>query len=441
MGKAIGLEYDVIVIGGGLAGLTAARDLHQADRKVLLLEARDRLGGRTWYREFAGMEPKVEIGGTWFVERFQPSIAAEISRYGLTVAESPAGKSFRSGVGGELLASGFPIPLEEVADFERGVFEIIAGARRLEFGKPLDTQPLADLDVSFEEFLDRLALARATHEYLSSWVGFFFGCHPAELSALHVLSFVAGFGNSAWAFYAAITSKFGKGTTSLVEALATDGGADIRLSAPVARVEQGAAGVTVTTRGGETFAAAVAVLAAPLNTWHDITFEPDLSEPKRQAASERQTGHATKIWALAEGVPDHIVAVGWGGGLNWVSTEFVLPEGQLLVGFGTGPELLDVTSSDDIRRAVQRFAPSATIVATDAHDWNADEFSQGTWMSYRPGQLMRFHSAFQQMEGRIAFAGSDLALGWAGWMDGAIETGARAAAQVSEILTARSPQV
>jgi monoamine oxidase len=131
--------------------------------------------------------------------------------------------------------------------------------------------------------------------------------------------------------------------------------------------------------------------------------------------------------------------VGWGGGLNWVSTEYVLPEGQLLVGFGTGPELLDVTSRDDIRRAVQRFAPDARIVATDAHDWNADEFSQGTWMSYRPGQLTRFHSAFQETEGRLAFAGSDLALGWAGWMDGAVETGVRAAAQVEKMLTTAPP--
>ena len=63
-----------------------------------------------------------------------------------------------------------------------------------------------------------------------------------EVSALHVLSFVAGFGNSVWAFYAAITNKFGKGTASLVEALAGDGGADIRLSSPVKRVEQGGDG-------------------------------------------------------------------------------------------------------------------------------------------------------------------------------------------------------
>ena len=69
-----------------------------------------------------------------------------------------------------------------------------------------------------------------------------------------MLSFVAGFGNSVWAFYAAITNKFGKGSASLVEALAGDGGADIRLSSPVKRVEQGATGVTVTTRDGEMLA-------------------------------------------------------------------------------------------------------------------------------------------------------------------------------------------
>jgi hypothetical protein len=287
----------------------------------------------------------VEIGGTWFVRRWQPNIVAEIERYTLPVSQSPTGKTFRTGVGDQLVTGFPPVPAEEMFDLERALVDIIVAARRIEFGTSFDTQPLADLDTSFADFLSKLELPRATTEYLSSWVGFFFGCHPAEASALHVLSFVAGFGSSAWAFYAAITDKFGKGTGSLVDALAAEAGADLRLSTPVARVQQDETGVTVTTRAGEVFSGATCVVAVPLNTWRDIEFTPELSERKKQAASEGQTGHATKVWALVENAPENLVGVGWGGGLNWLSTEYTLPEGSLMVGFGTGPETGTQTSS------------------------------------------------------------------------------------------------
>ena len=163
-------RHDAIVIGGGIAGLTAARDLRAAGRSALVLEARDRLGGRTWYRPFADTEQKVEIGGTWFVERWQPHVAAEIARYSLAVTQSPAGKTFRSGVGGQLLSGAAPVPLEEAFDFERALVDVIVAARRIEFGAPLDTQPLADLDVSFEEFLAR-ARAAAGDERVPLLVG------------------------------------------------------------------------------------------------------------------------------------------------------------------------------------------------------------------------------------------------------------------------------
>ena len=82
--------------------------------------------------------------------------------------------------------------------------------------------------------------------------------------------------------------------------------------------------------------------------------------------------------------------------------------------------------------------PHADVVSTDAHDWNADEFSQGTWMAYRPGQVMRHAAGLQRPEGRLTFAGSDLAWGWAGWIDGAVESGHRAARAVTEMLASRA---
>src|SRR5262249_21132841 len=80
-------SFDVIVVGAGFAGLTAARELGLRGASVLVLEARDRIGGRTWTTERLGRE--LELGGTW-VHWAQPLVWAEIQRYGLALSQSPA---------------------------------------------------------------------------------------------------------------------------------------------------------------------------------------------------------------------------------------------------------------------------------------------------------------------------------------------------------------
>ena len=79
-------QYDVIVVGAGLAGLTAARELRHAGRRVLVLEARDRLGGRAYTSTLAGSD--IELGGA-HVHWFQPHIFAEMTRYGISFRVLP----------------------------------------------------------------------------------------------------------------------------------------------------------------------------------------------------------------------------------------------------------------------------------------------------------------------------------------------------------------
>ena len=73
----------------GSPGLSAARDLHEAGVPVVVLEARDRLGGRTWYREIPGTGVHAEYGGMFFSRETQPHLAAEIERYGLRSTRPP----------------------------------------------------------------------------------------------------------------------------------------------------------------------------------------------------------------------------------------------------------------------------------------------------------------------------------------------------------------
>ena len=286
------------------------------------------------------------------------------------------------------------VPAEQAVVLEGCLAGIAEAARRIEFGAPLDQQPLADLDVSFTEFLAPYALPVATNEYMLAWAAFAFGCHPADLSTLHVLAWVAGFDNHTWAMDAPPADKFADGTISLVEALAGDATADVVLSAPVARIVQTDQRAVVSTRDGDSHTALTVVLATPLNTWHDIEFAPELPEPHRRLAEERQTGHAVKLWVLAEDIPERLVGTGWGGGINRISEEFVLPQGRLMVGLGSSPALLDLTRADQVEACVRQFAPDARVLAGTGTTGTPTS-SRRAPGGHRPGQISRFQTAVQ----------------------------------------------
>ena len=116
----------MIVAGAGLAGLRAARDLAEAGRSVLLLEARDRPGGRTWTRPFAGSGPMVEMGGSWFAPGHAEA-RAELARYGLATRTYDAPSAVRWRTGGEL-RDGLPVPFGELGELGAALVAIAADA-------------------------------------------------------------------------------------------------------------------------------------------------------------------------------------------------------------------------------------------------------------------------------------------------------------------------
>lgn len=432
-------SYDVVVIGAGFAGLTAARDLAHDGKRVLIVEARDRIGGRTWYRQFADTDFSVEMGGNWLDPVGNTALMAEANRYGVELSMSPVGQNHVSLLDGVLSQAECPISRRDRIDLERFVSETAVQVARIDPALPLDTQSVADLDVPLDEYIGSFGLSTTLAELMGAWIRQETGCQLSQISALHLMSWIPLLDNHVLAIGHIPTHRFASGTIDLLQRMLDDSGADIRLSSPVEAVEQSADLVEVRLRGGEVVTARGAVIALPLNCINDIRFEPALSPEKAAGVLIGQSGAAIKLWALVTDLPVNIVGVGeQSAPIDVFFTDYPAAEtnlgGDLVVGFSTQERRLDILDRDDVEAAFRRYIPEAGVVKVDGHDWLADPYAKGTWCAAPAGLLSRYASALEATEGRLVFAGSDVAHAFRGWMEGAVATGATAAKRLSAIL-------
>lgn len=423
-------DADVIVVGAGFAGATAARELAQRGHSVLIAEARDRIGGRTYYRSFPGTTMMLEMGGTWVNPRYQPHIAAELSRYDTNTFPSPTASAYAWGLQGAVTRSTIPLPVAEWTHLERVLVAISRTSQRVRFSSaPMGQPGLEDLDIPLSEWLESFELPPRTRDFVMAWPSFYMGVDPSEVSALHFLTWTAGFNNSAVAYLTELTDKVTGGSVGLVEKMIAESGAEVRLDTAVAAVTQEPGTVLVRTGTDAELRARGVVITAPVNTWRDIDFEPALTGAYAALADEGQPAHTIKIWILVRGLTENFFGVGKTTVFKWLASEYPTEEGTYMVGFAL-PADLDPRDDEAVTRAVHEFLPDVDVISTDFHDWNDDPYSRGTWMAYRPGQIMRITPGLLEPHGSVVFAGSDVAHGWAGWIDGAIESGARAAEQL-----------
>lgn len=426
-------DADVLVIGGGLAGLTAARDLREAGQRVIILEARDRLGGRTWTGALPGTDVRVEFGGTWVIPESQPGVARAIERYGLGVTTFPDPDVRICHLGGRDLSP--PGGDRELADATARIDAAIAVVRRRVAGltDPSDLAALADLDVSLPAWLDAAGLDGIAREIVLTYATAMVGADPDRIGALPFVLDAVQLGYPIEPAWREVGSTFDAGTVSLVEALAD--GLDVRLRHVVRAVRQDANGVIVDLDGGATLRSTSAIVAIPLNVWASVRFEPGLGAAKAGAAATGHPGHVSKVLAVARNVPAGFGAVGWGPPFQaLVAMRPVGPDTVLLAGFD-GYGRLDGDDPTSVRAAITAYAPNAEIVAHGWHDWSSDPFSRGTWCALPPAWLTDgTFRALEEPEGRLAFAGGDLAPDGAGWIEGALASGGRAAERVRGML-------
>jgi hypothetical protein len=393
-------DADVVVVGAGLAGLRAARDLAEAGLRVIVLEARDRVGGRGWTSTFPGTELPVELGGSWYTVE-QTEVIAEVERYGLPVRTFEPLTSTRWLLDGQLR---FDAPFDtDDADSLAAWGRVQADVDAMASG-----QDLPRFRASLDAYLAEVDATPAVRDLLYGWWSITGGGDPARGCVEGVLGAAhdeGAIGDMGYLRHAPAT-----GWSALAAALAATPGVEVRLSTVVTGVVR----------------ARAAVVAVPANVLPDLTFDPPVPEATREGFGA-SSGKAFKVWLLTRGVPLRSLAFGRGFGLNWLYGDREHGEQTLVVGFGWPVDGFDPTSTEDLQRALRAFHPDAELVAHTTHDWIGDPASRSTWVNTPADRPEVLRDDRFPPFGRVAFATSDFAAREAGWFEGALVSGAAAA--------------
>lgn len=420
--------HDVIIIGSGMAGAAAAHLLGKAGRRLLLIEAQPRIGGRAHARHFRNDADAdiLEYGGSW-ITPWHDRIKALSAELGLTPRPRVAITERLS------MRDGQPSPLAFISDDERLAHQralariaidsmaVKAGLDVNEKGEPLS-------GISYAAYMARLAPPQVTRHQQDAWWIVTGGGPMDEVSATEFLSSCAYDTGLAEDIIGVWSHTVEPSMDTLAQRLIAASGAEVLLSTPVAHVEQHAKHVAVTLRSGAVHTASHAIVATGVNPMAAISFTPPLADLPKAAVGRGQRGRAFKLWIKARGVPVGRLVTGDGSGVQLLLAERAAADGAtLLIGFGLQDQSAKLADVAWVKAELSKLCPNAELLGYDWHDWIADPFARGTWLSTPHDLGDAFTAGAWAPQGRVAFASSDIAPENAGWFEGAVRSGEAAA--------------
>lgn len=452
---------DVVVIGAGFAGLSAALSLADAGRSVRVIEAAARVGGRT-AGGFTADGQWLELGGQWVAEA-HTALRALIARFGL--ATEPTGHpgrlvSLAGGVRRELNAND---RRETLTHVDREAVAAVAATfaaivESVDMTAPWRTPDAALLDeITFAAWIRAQLPSESARTYFVASCDAIFAPDPLEVSLLHAAYYFRGGDHLAGLFGGDRESQEERvvgGASVVCDAIAAHLGDRVIVGAPVRGIRHHSAGVEVILRDGEVIRADHAIVTLPPALASRLDYEPVLPSARDQLTQRMHAIATVKMYL----VYDHPFwrdaglsgeAVVDDGPIRVVldNTPADYP-GGLLVAFIEGADKLGVGLADSASRraafidlAARLFGDLArTPVEYLERDWAAEEFARGCYGGHlAPGTWVGYGAALTAPVGRIHWAGTETSAEWTGYMEGAIRSGNRAAAEVLESLVQHAP--
>jgi len=447
-------QSDVVIIGAGVTGLTAATRLTAAGLSVTVLEARDRVGGRTWTDDIDGAT--LEIGGQW-ISPDQTALLETVEELGLsTYFRYREGKNVyvdADGTRTEYTGDIFPLAPDTAAEIERLIAHIDTVVATVDPECPWEAPNAKELDeISFRAWLETLSDDPVAVANVALFIAGAMLTKPAHaFSALQALLMAASAGSfenlvdADFILDKRVTGGMQKVSITLAERL----GDRVHLNAPVRTLTWTDDGVAVTADGGIEASARIALLALPPTLVSRISFAPPLPRRQQQLHQHLSMGLVIKVHAVYE-TPFWREA-----GLSGTAFSPYLPaheaydntiEGDsrgTLVAFVSderADEMFRLSADERKKRILESLAQyygpqAADPVVYYESDWASEEWTRGAYAtSFDLGGLARFGADLREPVGPVHFASSDLAGAGYQHVDGAVRMGRRAAEIIGGLL-------
>jgi monoamine oxidase len=443
---------DAVVVGAGFAGLTAARELTRLGHDALVLEGRDRVGGRSHTGHVAGIP--VDLGAT-FVGPTQDAVLALASELGIaTVPTYHDGANLIAWRGTVRRYRG-TIPrlsLGGLLDIARVRWQFERITRSVPLAQPWAARRAAALDSrSLSGWMRAVHAGATARDLLTIMARVTWGAEPEDVSMLHAARYVAAAGGLDRLLDTeggAQQDRFAAGTQQIADTMAAELGDRIILNAKVSRIERYGGGLAVSWVDGRADTSFVIVAIPPAHRAY-IEFTPRLPAEYDRLAACWPQGRLSKAYAA-------YTTPFWRA--DGLSGQALSDEGPVFITFDVSPQpggpgvllgFVDARGFDELPAGQRRrkalgcfatlFGPSALkpLDYVD-HRWGAEGFAAGgPTAAVPPGSWTRYGPWLGRPAGPIHWAGTETADEWTGFLDGAVRSGKRAAGEIAARLSAR----
>jgi len=411
-------QPSILILGAGLAGLSAAETLSDAGFRVVLLESKSEVGGRTHSQRLDGAV--IERGAEFYHPDHHARVVQRMAAFGLTPLLLP-----KSAEVTWLCEAGAARRLGDWDSFKGSLLSQQINRDSGRFDPSLWwSEGAAEFDISWQDYLDRLEGDEDDKRRLKALLHTLTGSTAAHHSALGVLREIAQFGGLDEALNAN-EYRIKGGTLQLSTAIETrlldEGAAEIRFGASVKSIDRATSRYQVTLEEGAVIEADALLVALPLNVATSLAWGDGLggAYPSLMARLGRHANRSRKHWfAVSQPFEDRISS-------DTSSIAFTEGSGQL------GCVIAPSEASLEREAGLLLLNVNAERVVSD-HDWVEDPAAKGAWMTPRVGQIPLLHEVHQLSinQPRLQWVGGDWSPAWAGWMEGAIRSGEDAAVRL-----------